>query len=156
HAGLTLKDVTLINVNFNLTAALMAGQVHAVIGAYRNFELNELALEKRNGRAFFVEDNGVPKYDELILVQQSGGAFAKTDRPQRLLAALREATVWLKAHPDEAWQIFAKSGKEVDNELNKLAWRDTIPLLADDPAQYDAARSAAFHAFLKARGLVKK
>jgi putative hydroxymethylpyrimidine transport system substrate-binding protein len=155
RAGLTAKDVTLVNVNFNLTTALMSGQVDAVIGAYRNFELNELSLEKRKGRAFFVEDNGVPGYDELILVQQSGSAFAKSDKGKRLLDALREATIWLKAHPDEAWQLFAKGGKELDNELNKLAWRDTLPLLADDPAQYDAARSAAFRTFLKARGLVK-
>lgn len=155
RAGLSAKEVTLVNVNFNLTTALMSGQVDAVIGAYRNFELNELSLEKRTGRAFFVEDNGVPKYDELILVQQSSSAFAKSDKPKRLLDALREATAWLKAHPDEAWQIFAKSGKELDNELNKLAWRDTLPLLADDPAQYDATRSATFRAFLKARGLVK-
>lgn len=155
RAGLTLKDVTLINVNFNLTTALMSGQVDAVIGAFRNFELNELSLEKRQGRAFFVEDHGVPKYDELILVQQPGGAFAKSDKGKRLLDALREATAWLKANPDAAWAIFAKGGKEVANELNRLAWRDTLPLLADDPTQFDAARSTAFRAFLKARGLVK-
>jgi putative hydroxymethylpyrimidine transport system substrate-binding protein len=156
RTGLTSKDVTMVNVNFNLVAALMSGQVDAVVGGYRNFEMNELALDGKPGKAFFVEDNGIPKYDELILVQQAGGAFGKTDRLKRFLEALREATAWTKAHSDEAWKIFVKSGKELDNELNKRAWRDTVPLLADDPAQYDAARSAAFHAFLKERGLVKK
>ena len=46
----------------------LAGQVDAVIGAFRNFELNQMAIEKRPGRAFLVEEYGVPAYDELILV----------------------------------------------------------------------------------------
>ena len=61
--GLTLKDVTLINVNFSLSPSLMAGQVEAVIGAYRNFELNQMDIAKRPGRAFYPEENGVPPYD---------------------------------------------------------------------------------------------
>lgn len=153
-AGLHANDVTMVNVNFNLVTALMAGQVDAVIGGYRNFEMNELALDKRPGQAFFVEQYGVPKYAELILVAKKGGTLIGSDRLPRFLAALREATAWIKAHPDEAWALFAKSGKELDTPLNKLAWHDSIPLLADDPARVDAAQSAAFHAFLKARGLV--
>ncbi|MDP7290257.1 MAG: ABC transporter substrate-binding protein, partial [Phycisphaerae bacterium] len=40
----------------------------AVIGAYRNFELNQLDILKRPGRAFYVEEEGVPGYDELIVI----------------------------------------------------------------------------------------
>jgi putative hydroxymethylpyrimidine transport system substrate-binding protein len=69
-AGLTRDDVTLVNVNFNLTTSLMAGQVDAVIGAFRNFELTQLRLEGKEGRAFFPEEHGVPAYDELIYVTQ--------------------------------------------------------------------------------------
>ena len=65
---MTLKDVTLINVNFALTTALMSGQVDGVIGAFRNFELNELELAKARGRLLAVETRGVPTYDELILI----------------------------------------------------------------------------------------
>ena len=43
--GLKLKDVTLVNVNFALTAALKTRQVDAVIGAFRNSELNDLEIE---------------------------------------------------------------------------------------------------------------
>mgnify|MGYP000915252161 CR=1 FL=1 len=67
-AGLTLKDVTLVNVNFSLSPALLAKQVDAVIGAFRNFELNQMDLEKHPGIAFFPEEHGVPAYDELIYV----------------------------------------------------------------------------------------
>ena len=65
--GLTLNDVKLVNVNFSLSPALISGKVDAVIGAYRNFELNQLDILKRPGRAFYVEEEGVPAYDELIV-----------------------------------------------------------------------------------------
>lgn len=66
--GLSLADVTLVNVNFSLSPALIAGQVDAVIGAFRNFELNQMDIVKHPGRAFFPEEEGVPAYDELIVV----------------------------------------------------------------------------------------
>lgn len=153
-AGLALTDVTLINVNFNLTTALKSKQVDAVIGAFRNFELNDLEIEKLKGRAFLVEEHGVPAYDELILVARRDVDDGKT---RRLLAALREATAWLTANSEAAWQEFAAyGGKEVANELNRRAWKDTLPLLALEPAQLDRARYERFAAFLKARGLVKR
>jgi len=153
-AGLTIKDVTLINVNFNLSTALMSGQVDAVIGGFRNFELNQLAIEKRKGKAFLPEQHGVPGYDELILVAHRDKADAA--KLKRVLAALTEATAWIKANPDEAWSVFVKSGKELDNELNRRAWRDTVPLLAKDPADLDTARYVGFSAFLRQKGMLKQ
>lgn len=153
-AGLTLKDVTLINVNFALTTALMSKQVDGVIGAFRNFELNDLALNKARGRIWLVEQNGVPTYDELILVAKR--ETVDVARTKKLLAAIAEATTWLKANPAEAWEIFSKSGKDLDTELNRLAWKDTLPLLADDPMALDRARYETFAAFLVKRGLIKQ
>lgn len=154
RAGLTLKDVTLVNVNFNLSTALMSGQVDAVVGGFRNFELNQLAIEKRKGKAFLPEENGVPGYDELILVAQRDKVDA--GKIKRVLTALKEATTWIKANPDEAWSVFVKSGKELDNELNRRAWRDTVPLLASDPADLDTARYVGFSAFLRQKGVLKQ
>ncbi len=153
-AGLTLKDVTLINVNFALTTALMSKQVDGVIGAFRNFELNDLALNKARGRIWLVEQNGVPTYEELILVAKR--ETVDVARTKKLLAAIAEATTWLKANPAEAWEIFSKSGKDLGTELNRLAWKDTLPLLADDPLALDRARYETFAAFLVKRGLIKQ
>ncbi|WP_395712784.1 ABC transporter substrate-binding protein [Reyranella sp.] len=153
-AGLALKDVTLVNVNFALTTALMSKQVDGVIGAFRNFELNDLELHKAKGRLWPVETSGVPTYDELILVAKRETLDAA--RTAKLLAAIAEATTWLRANPAEAWEIFAKSGKDLDNALNKLAWKDTLPLLAGDPTALDRARYQTFADFLVKRGLIKQ
>lgn len=40
--GLTLADIRLVNVNFALSSALMSGQVDAILGGFRNFELHQV------------------------------------------------------------------------------------------------------------------
>ena len=54
--GLSLDDVELINVNFSLSPSLIAGQTDAVVGAFRNFELNQMDIVGHPGRAFYVEE----------------------------------------------------------------------------------------------------
>ena len=96
----------------------------------------------------------MPTYEELILVAKR--ETVDVARTKKLLAAIAEATTWLKANPAEAWEIFSKSGKDLGTELNRLAWKDTLPLLADDPLALDRARYETFAAFLVKRGLIKQ
>jgi putative hydroxymethylpyrimidine transport system substrate-binding protein len=152
--GLTLKDVELINVNFSLSPALIAGKVDAVIGAFRNFELNQMDIIKRPGRAFFPEEEGVPAYDELIVVAKKDKAH--DPRYRRFLDAVENAVTFLINHPDDAWKLFIKNNKKLDNELNRRAWRDTLPRFALRPAAFDNVRYQRFAAFLKKQGLIKK
>ena len=152
--GLTLKDVELINVNFSLSPALIAGKVDAVIGAFRNFELNQMDIIKRPGRAFFPEEEGVPAYDELIVVAKKDKAY--DPRYRRFLDAVGNAVTFLINHPDDAWKLFIKNNKKLDNELNRRAWRDTLPRLALRPVAFDKVRYQRFAAFLKKQGLIKK
>ncbi len=42
--GLGLDSVTLINVNFSLSPSMISGHVDAVIGSFRNFELNKMDI----------------------------------------------------------------------------------------------------------------
>ena len=81
--GLTLDDVELVNVNFALSPSLYTGQVDAVIGAFRNFELNQMDIDGRPGRAFYPEEHGVPTYEELIFVTHPD--FASTAKIERFL-----------------------------------------------------------------------
>jgi len=150
--GLTLDDIELINVNFSLSPALMSGQVDAVIGAFRNFELNQMDINGRPGRAFFVEEEGVPPYDELIVVANKDMLDDK--RIAAFLGALEEATLFLVNRPDEAWQMFIKGRDELDDELNRRAWRDTLPRFALRPAALQQGRYENFAKFLIKQGLI--
>ena len=153
-AGLELDDITLINVNFSLSPSLLSGQVDAVIGAYRNFELNQLAIEGHKGRAFYVEEHGVPPYDELIIVANSG----KLDDPRLkpFLKGVERGVQFLVNHPEEAWRLFAGHKKGLDDELNRRAWRDTLPRFALRPAALDRGRYEAFAGFLLEQGVIGK
>ena len=155
QAGLTVDDVTLINVNWSLSPSLIAGQTDAVIGAFRNFELNQMDLEGHPGRAFLPEDHGVPLYDELILLAHPDTVAAGDSRLPRFLAALRDATAFIQSNPDAAWKIFIQDDPSLDDDLNQRAWRDTVPLLAADPIQLDRDRYQAFAAFMKQAGLTQ-
>jgi putative hydroxymethylpyrimidine transport system substrate-binding protein len=152
--GLTLDAVELINVNFSLSPSLITGQVDAVIGAFRNFELNQMDLVGKPGRAFYVEEEGVPAYDELILVAHAdrlGDA-----RLRAFVDAVEAGTQYLVNHPQASWDLFLKANPELDDELNRRAWRDTLPRFALRPAALDGARYARFAEFLRAEGMIEQ
>jgi len=150
--GLSLDDVELVNVNWSLSPALMSRQVDAVIGAYRNFELNQMEIEGVPGRCFYLEEEGIPAYDELVYVANPDDM--DVDKIARFLEATELATQYIVNHPVESWEIFKGTAKELDDALNAKAWPDTIPRFALRPAALDAGRYRRFEAFLMEAGLI--
>ena len=151
--GVGLDEIDLVNVNWSLSPSLMSGQVDAVIGAFRNFELNQMDIEGVKGRCFYLEEEGLPAYDELIYIANRDSM--NKDVIRRFLQATELATQYIINHPQESWDIFKSTAKELDDELNKRAWVDTLPRLALRPAALDAGRYVRFEAFLKDAGLLK-
>jgi len=152
--GLTLDHIKLVNVNFSLSPSLFTGRTDAVIGAFRNFELNQMDIEKRPGRAFFVEEHGIPFYDELILVTHRDNIVESKLR--KFVDALEAGVQFMINHPEESWRLFIRGRKDLDNRLNRLAWRDTLPRFALRPGALDRARYQRFAEFLKKQALIKK
>ena len=153
--NLALKDIQLVNVNWSLSPSLLSGKVDAVIGAFRNFELNQMDIEGHPGRAFYVEEQGVPGYDELVLVVNN----KDRGKPKyaRFVNALERATQFIVNHPDQAWALFKSyKPKELDNELNRRAWADTLRRFALRPGALDKHRYRRFAAFLKRQGMIKR
>lgn len=154
HDHIDSQSIKLINVNFQLTSALLAGQVDAVIGGYRNIEALELKLQGKDPQVMNVEDFGVPAYDELVIVANRDEIHAA--KIKKFLVALQEGVAYLRAHPQETWQAFAAAHPELNTELNQQAWQQTAPLFADHPAALDKARYEAYEQFLYNNKLVKK
>jgi len=151
--GITSDDIELINVNFSLSPSLIAGKVDATVGGFRNFELTQMKLEGHPGRAFFPEELGVPAYDELIYVTRRD--LAKDARLPRFIAAVEQASIFITNHPQDAWELFIKAYPNLDDELNKTAFFDTLPRFAKRPAALDKGRYARFGAFMKESGLIE-
>jgi putative hydroxymethylpyrimidine transport system substrate-binding protein len=153
NTGVREDELRFVAVNFGLSTALMSGQVDAIIGGFRNFELNQLDIEGRPGRAFFPEEHGVPLYDELIYVAHKDRV---TDaRLRAFIDATEQATAFLVNNPDASWRMFIDGRRELDNELNRRAWRDTLPRFAHSPAALDRARYERFARWLAERGMIR-
>ncbi|MEM8552156.1 MAG: ABC transporter substrate-binding protein [Pseudomonadota bacterium] len=150
--GLSLSNVTLVNVNFALTPALMTQQVDAVIGAFRNFELTQLRLEGSEGRAFLPEEHGVPTYEELIYIVRNDRA----DDPAvaRFLEAVEAASRWQADNPEDAEALFFETLPDIDDALNRQAFKDTLSTFPLDPKALDTAKYQAFKDFMLEAGLV--
>ncbi|ARE39078.1 Hydroxymethylpyrimidine ABC transporter, substrate-binding component [Rhodovulum sp. P5] len=150
--GVDPDEVEQINVNFALTSALAAGQVEAVSGAFRNFELHQMETVGRTGRCFLPEEHGVPVYDELIY--EANPDLMDAERIARFLSATARAAAEIAADPQAGWDTFKGYAAELDDTLNAAAWGDTVPHFATDPAALDTARYAAFGAFMASTGLI--
>ena len=147
-------EVEYVNVNWSLSPSLMSRQVDAVIGAYRNFELNQMKIEGVKGRCFYIEEEGVPPYEELIFIVNNKNI--NKDMLTKFLDSIEKATQYIINHPDETWKIFSNYSKELNNELNEMAWYDTIPRFALRPAALDKRRYTRFEDFLYEEGLIDK
>ena len=154
ESGLTIDEVTLVNVNFSLSPALMSKQVDAVIGAYRNFEINQMEIHGVPGRAFYLEEEGIPAYDELIIVAHQDNVA--DPRMRKFIDALERGVQYMINHPDLAWENFISYDRQLDDELNRRAWRDTLPRFALRPGAIDQARYERFAKFLLDRKLIGK
>lgn len=152
-AGLAPEDVEMVNVNWSLTPSLLTGQVDAVIGAFRNFELTQMRLAGGNGHCFFPEESGMPAYDELIFI--ANPMMMDRDRIARFLAAIERGVQYMVNHPEEAFATFSATAPDLSDELNTRAWADTLPRFAHSPAALDQGRYARFEAFLHEAGLIE-
>lgn len=150
--GVGLDDIEMINANFSLSPSLMCGQVDAVIGAYRNFELNQMDIEVEPGTCFYIEEEGVPSYDELIYVANPDTMDA--DKVARFLRAKELATQFIVNNPEESWEIFSGTSPVLQDELNARAWVDTLPRFALRPAGFDAGQYSRFEQFLLDCGMI--
>lgn len=144
---LSLRDVEIINIHYNLTQGLLTGKVDAVTGLMRNFEVPQIELAGKKTVTFFPEENGIPNYDELIFIanadRQHDPCFA------RFLTAIKAGTAYLRAHPQETWEAYAKAYPESNNEVNRRAWFATIPFFATDPAALNVNEWEKFAKFMQ-------
>jgi putative hydroxymethylpyrimidine transport system substrate-binding protein len=106
------------------------------------------------GRAFYIEEEGVPAYDELIVVANNTRLNDK--RLKAFIDGLEAGVEYLINHPDESWSLFIKRYPELNDELNKRAWKDTLSRFALRPGALDTRRYRRFEKFLIDSGILKK
>ncbi len=159
YHGLRVSDLTLVNVNTNLIQALLSKKIDAVSGMMRNVEPIQLAQMGYNTHLFLPEQNGVPDYDELILVVNKKNVNQPWVKP--FVAALQQAVDYIHAHPQQSWQLAAKGYSDALAPAMQMArdnhaiWNATLPYLDLHPGALDVASYQRFEEFMLKQGLLK-
>lgn len=138
-AGLTAKDVTLVNLKpQEMLPALAAGS----IDAFDTWEPHIANGKKALGdEVVLLDTKGVYSETFNIVVMQD---YLKAN-PQivtKFLAALIAAEAWVKAHPEEAMEIVSKAVGMKAEELKPI-WNDYVYKVGIGPKQIDALKAHA-------------
>ncbi len=150
-----IRNYELVNVGFDITPALLTHRVDAVIGAYRNYEKNELELEGHPAGFFPLEKYGLPDFYELVIITSEATLKAKRPALRAFVQTLQRAIDYCRAHPDSALALYFAANPEVRKDLDRKAFFDTLPLYAHTQVQ-DSTQWQAFVDFALQYGLIRK
>jgi putative hydroxymethylpyrimidine transport system substrate-binding protein len=156
-AGGDPAKVTVRTIGFTLGPALAAGRVDAVIGAYWNVEQVELEAQGVPVEAFRLEQNGVPDYDELVVVTSDETARDRPELVRAFLRGLRDGQDWAAADVSGAVEHLVEANPDLDRETLREQVRITAELLspADQPTLgLDPAEWRAFAGWMRDSGLL--
>jgi ABC-type nitrate/sulfonate/bicarbonate transport system substrate-binding protein len=151
--------VKLRNVGYNLAPALAAGKVDAVIGAYWNIEGVQLERQGIPVESFRLEQNGVPDYDELVVVTSDEVAQKQPELVRAFLRALRKGQDWAATDQSGATAHLLDANKDLDEATVDEQVRLTADLLSppDGPTLgLDPAEWAAMADWMRQNGLLTK
>ena len=155
NAGLSADDYELISIGANIMAPLLSGQIDAVIGPFRNYEINLLKLKGVEADFFALEKHGIPDYYELVIITNDTYLKKHPETSKKLIMAIQEAIKFTKKNPDTALQLFFKANPNANKELEKLAFKDTVDLFATTQIQ-SADKWEAFANFALEKKLISK
>jgi putative hydroxymethylpyrimidine transport system substrate-binding protein len=159
--GIAAGQTKLVSVSEGLIPAMVLGRVSAIIGGYRNVEAIQLGLKGLDPRVFRVDENGVPTYDELVVVANkkklaSDPAYRATVKD--FLAGLAKGDAAAQADPAAALAAITRAAKGYTaTELRKMV-EATAPLLKNSGGfgAMDITAWQHFADWMKTEGLIDR
>ena len=136
HNGLKYEDVTMQDVGFDLNTALITGNVDAIIGGYINHEYPTLLQEGYDVTYFDITDEGIPDYEELVLVTGEKQIEEESDKLEAFIRASKKGFEDMKKDPQAALDTLLKYQDEgnypLDPEIEKASMEILLPLMESD------------------------
>jgi putative hydroxymethylpyrimidine transport system substrate-binding protein len=158
-AGVSPSSVKVRNVGFGFSPALITGKIDAALGAFWNYEGQELKLRGKRPRIIRIDEAGVPTYNELVLVANESALKRDADKIRAFIGAISRGTRDLRRDPDKAIDGLLEANPDLDPELQRASVDVTLPLFFppgdkpfgwQDPAQWDE-----FSAWMKENQLLE-
>jgi ABC-type nitrate/sulfonate/bicarbonate transport system substrate-binding protein len=144
EGGLTLEDVEIESIGYDLVAALVDGEADAIFDGSWNLEGAELEAQGLNPIVTRVQTTDIPAYDELVLAARTRQVSREPQLIRDFLSAVARGNAAAARDPRGVVELIEKSG-ETDPRLDRkgleAAVRTTLPLLSRtgymDPARAD-------------------
>ena len=156
EAGLTLADVKLEDVAFDLVPALDSGRADAIWGGSANKE--GVLLEARGLKPVITKatDLGIPDYDELVLIGRRDRSAKNPELFQRLLdASIRGNLAAAEDAKTASKAIVDQSFGEASPKPNQAAVEATAPLLSET-GEIDRATLQRLIDWMYEEGMIKR
>ena len=140
NCGLTYEDVTMQDVGFDLNTALITGNVDAVIGGYINHEYPTLLQEGYDVTYFDITKEGIPDYEELVLVTGQIQLAEESEKLAAFIRASKRGFEDVKNDPQAALDILLKNQDDanypLDPEIEKASMDILLPLMYSDEQDF--------------------
>jgi putative hydroxymethylpyrimidine transport system substrate-binding protein len=156
--GLSLDDVEVVNVGFDLLPAVLSGRTDAVIGVYWTHESILAEQEGNPVRVLRVEEWGVPDFYELVMVTGESTISDREETVRAFLGALQQGYNDALADPDAALDLLIAASPDLVREVEIEGLALLAPLWTDNGTvafgtQTDA-RWNDFGGWMKEQGLL--
>ena len=158
QAGLTLEDVRVRNVRYEMVPTLLSGQVDAIFGGSWNLEGVELELAGAEPVIRRVQDLGIPDYEEGVVITRAELVDEDPQLVRDFMSAVARGTAAAAQDPEGA----ARAIKEAIGAVPDLHRKDrkaqlkaTLPLLSRS-GYMDPGQASDLVAWMHDRGLIQE
>lgn len=144
-------------VGYSLSPALASGKVDAIIGAYWNIEGPDLRMKDVPVTIMRLDDHGVPRYDELVLVASEDAIRDRPGAIRAALAGIAQGQAAAVADAGAAVTALQQANPDIARKVLPAQVADTIPALVPEgsaPLRMDIAQWDALAAWMRDNGLV--
>lgn len=152
--GLTMNDIELIDVGFDLVPALLSGRVDAVIGAFWSHESILIELEGKEVNILKFQDWGIPEYHELVLVTSEDYLAKNEDIVMEFIKAFNQGFESSVKDNEAAMDSLVKAFPEVNIELEKRGIKLLSPLWEESRSSKNLDSWNKFGDWMKSKGLI--
>jgi len=152
--GLTMNDIELIDVGFDLVPALLSKRVDAVIGAFWSHESILIELEGKEVNILKFQDWGIPEYHELVLVTSEDYLAKNEDIVMEFIKAFNQGFESSIKDNEAAMDSLVKAFPEVNVELEKRGIKLLSPLWEESRSSKNLDSWNKFGDWMKSKGLI--
>ena len=155
-AGLTLADVKLEDVGYDLVDALASGRADAIFGGSGNEEGVLLEARGLDPVVTKATDLGIPDYDELVLIARRDRYAKDPELFERILDGSIRGNEAAGEDPEAAAEaIVEQSFGEAELKPNQAGVEATAPLLSET-GEVDKAKLEGLIDWMYAQGMIDR